>query len=130
VYHRLLAGGRGTRVRRRAALDAQPDLRPVRPQIGCAHLLLLQVVAAGVGDPLGRLSALAADHEDPVVTRPSFATLRPAAIAQAVRMVELARWREVPDAIDEPGYWRVVVRLDDGSEVIGEEIGVEIGESR
>jgi hypothetical protein len=38
--------------------------------------------------------------------------------------LELARWLDVPDAVDEPGDWRVVVRLDDGTEVIGEEVAV------
>ena len=42
--------------------------------------------------------------------------------------LELARWLEVEDAVDEPGDWRVVVRIDDGTEVVGEEIAVEIGE--
>jgi hypothetical protein len=42
--------------------------------------------------------------------------------------LELARWLEVPDAIDEPGEWRCVIRLADGTEVVGEEITVDTGE--
>jgi hypothetical protein len=42
--------------------------------------------------------------------------------------LELARWLEVEDAVDEPGDWRVVIRLNDGTEVIGEEIAITIGE--
>ena len=43
--------------------------------------------------------------------------------------IEMSRWLEVPDAIDEPGDWRCVVRLADGTEVIGEEDAIEIGAS-
>ena len=42
--------------------------------------------------------------------------------------LEISRWLDVDDAIDEPGDWRVVVRLDDGTEVVGEEIAITIGE--
>ena len=41
--------------------------------------------------------------------------------------LELARWLEVPGAVDEPAEWRCVIRLVDGMEVVGEEF-VEIGE--
>jgi hypothetical protein len=44
--------------------------------------------------------------------------------------LELGRWFDVEDAVDEPGEWRCVVRLSDGTEVVGEEITVEIGEAR
>ena len=51
-------------------------------------------------------------------------TVRSDAARTSDPALELARWLDVPDAIDEPGDWRCVVRLDDGTEVIGEEIAV------
>jgi hypothetical protein len=44
--------------------------------------------------------------------------------------LELARWLDVEEAVDEPGEWRCMVRLPDCTEVVGEEITIEIGESR
>lgn len=44
--------------------------------------------------------------------------------------LELARWLDMPDAVDEPGEWRCVIRFSDGTEVIGEELTVEIGDSK